>query len=320
MSRIKEEPNENLIVGFATADDAAIYKVRDDLALVQTLDFITPVVDDPFIFGQVAAANSLSDVYAMGGKPLTVMNICCFPSKGITTDALSKILEGGHSKIKEAEAALVGGHTIEDPELKYGLSVTGIIDPERVITNRNARVGDRIVLTKPLGTSLYISAFRAQKIDASAFARAIGSMVLLNRTASEIMLKYDVSACTDVTGFALSGHLLDVADASNVRIEIGFEKLPLFEDSLALARKGFLTRLTKSNRESYSKRISIDAKITDTEETILYDPQTSGGLLIFVRKDEAPTLLAELKKAGIKDAAIIGQVIDRGNPSIRVAP
>ncbi len=320
MSKIREVSDPNLIVGFATSDDAAVYKITEEIALVQTLDFITPLVDDPFTFGQIAAANSLSDVYAMGGKPLTAMNICCFPSEGIQKATLSRILEGGYEKVRESGAALVGGHTIEDQELKYGLSVTGIIDPRKAITNSNAKVGDRIILTKPLGTALYISAFRANMIDENALSHAVDSMILLNKTASELMLAHDAHACTDVTGFALSGHLLDIADASDVRIEVSFSALPTFESVFDIARKGLLTKLTKSNRETYSRRISIDAKITESEEIILYDPQTSGGLLIFVEEDHTDLLVSDLHGAGMRSSSIIGRVIESGHPSIRVAP
>ncbi|MEW5807042.1 MAG: selenide, water dikinase SelD [Acidobacteriota bacterium] len=320
MSRIKEEADPNLIVGFATADDAAVYKIKDDLAIVQTLDFITPVVDDPYIFGQIAASNSLSDVYAMGGKPLTAMNICCFPPRGIAKEALARILEGGHKKIKEAGASLVGGHTIEDQDLKYGLSVTGVIDPSRVISNMNARPGDRIILTKPLGTALYISAFRAGRITESQFSEAVESMIFLNKTASEIMLGYDVSACTDVTGFALAGHLLDVVDASHVGVEVSFSSLPLFEMSNDLAREGFSTRLTKNNKETQSRRLIIDAGLAENEEAVLYDPQTSGGLLIFIREDQAEGAMSELNRAGIFTASIIGIVTGKADTSIRIIP
>ncbi len=321
MSGIKDIPNPNLIVGFATSDDAAVYKIREDLAIVQTLDFITPLVEDPFIFGQIAAANALSDVYAMGGTPLTAMNICCFPSSKVKKETLAKILEGGFRKVEESGASLVGGHTIDDPDLKYGLSVTGIIDPQKVITNKGARISDRIILTKPLGTAMYIAAHRAKKVSDSEFAEVIDSMTTLNRRAGEIMLKYDVSACTDVTGFALSGHLLDVAEMSQVQIELKLSSLPIFKRALELpAKKKFPTRLTKNNQETYSCKVEVDPKVSESEEMILYDPQTSGGLLIFIKEDQADQIISDLKENGIQAASIVGVVKGSGKPTIHLLP
>lgn len=321
MSGIKDSHDPDLIVGFATSDDAAVYKINEDLAIVQTLDFITPLVEDPYIFGQIAAANALSDVYAMGGQPLTAMNICCFPAAKIKKEALGKILEGGHKKVEESGASLVGGHTIDDPDLKYGLSVTGIIHPQKVITNENARVSDRIILTKPIGTAMYIAAHRAKKITDSDFEVAIRSMTTLNRRASEIMRNYDVSACTDVTGFALAGHLLDVASNSQIQIELVLSAIPVFQRAFELAeKKKFPTRLTRDNREAYACKVKIDAKISESEEMILYDPQTSGGLLILVKDDQAGPLVSELKENGVEAASIIGRVEKSGKPSIKMIP
>jgi selenide, water dikinase len=311
----KSDPN--LLVGFETGDDAGVYRLTDDIALVQTVDYITPVVDDPFLFGQVAAANSISDVYAMGGRPLTAMNCCNFPAKNIDKVSLRRILEGGFSKIKEAGATLVGGHTVRDDELKYGLSVTGLIDPRRILTNAAARPGDHLVLTKPVGTGVIITGYRRGLASEDLLLRAVNWMAALNRVACEIMLEFDPHACTDVTGFGLSGHALGMAKGSQVRMRIRFEDVPKYEESLELIAQGVATSVTNSNMQVAQDSMTFSGPFTDDEKWLIVDPQTSGGLLISLPAEQAPRLVARLSERGNPIAAVIGEVVpDDGRPGL----
>jgi len=311
----KTDPN--LLVGFETGDDAGVYRLTDDLALVQTVDYITPVVDDPFLYGQVAAANSISDVYAMGGRPLTAMNLCNFPAKNIDRNSLRRILEGGFSKIKEAGATLVGGHTVRDDELKYGLSVTGLIDPRRILTNAAARAGDHLVLTKPVGTGVIITGYRRGLADEDLLLRAVNWMAALNRTACETMLEFDSHACTDITGFGLSGHALGMAKGSNVRMRIRFNDLPKYEESLDLIGQGVATSVTGSNLQVVQDYLTFSGNFTDEEKGLVVDPQTSGGLLISLPADQAPKLVGRLRERGNQVAAVIGEVVPSdGRPGL----
>ena len=303
----KTDPN--LLVGFETGDDAGVYRLTDDLALVQTVDYITPVVDDPFLFGQVAAANSISDVYAMGGRPLTAMNLCNFPAKNIDRISLRRILEGGFSKIREAGATLVGGHTVRDDELKYGLSVTGLIDPRRILTNAAARAGDHLVLTKPVGTGVIITGYRRGLADDDLLMRAVNWMAALNRTACETMLEFDSHACTDITGFGLSGHALGMARGSNVRMRIRFNDVPRYDESLDLIGQGVATSVTGSNLQVVQDYLTFSGNFTDEEKGLVVDPQTSGGLLISLPADQAPKLVGRLRERGNQVAAVIGEVV-----------
>ena len=303
----KTDPN--LLVGFETGDDAGVYRLTDDLALVQTVDYITPVVDDPYLFGQVAAANSISDVYAMGGRPLTAMNLCNFPAKNIDRISLRRILEGGFSKIKEAGATLVGGHTVRDDELKYGLSVTGLINPKRILTNAAARAGDHLVLTKPVGTGVIITGYRRGLADEDLLMRAVNWMAALNRTACETMLEFDSHACTDITGFGLSGHALGMARGSNVRMRIRFNDVPRYDESLDLIGQGVATSVTGSNLEVVQDYLTFSGSFTDEEKGLVVDPQTSGGLLISLPADQAPKLVSRLRERGNQVAAVIGEVV-----------
>jgi selenide, water dikinase len=303
----KTDPN--LLVGFETGDDAGVYRLSDDLALVQTVDYITPVVDDPFLYGQVAAANSISDVYAMGGRPLTAMNCCNFPAKNIDKASLRRILEGGYSKIKEAGATLVGGHTVRDDELKYGLSVTGVIDPKRIMTNAAARVGDHLVLTKPIGTGVIITGFRRGLVADELLERAVGYMAALNRVACETMLEFDPHACTDITGFGFAGHALGMAKASKVRMRLRFAAIPRYEESLELIAQGVATSVTQSNLQVVQESLAFAPGFSDEEKALVVDPQTSGGLFIALPADQAPALVARLRERGIAVAADIGEVI-----------
>jgi len=311
----KTDPN--LLVGFETGDDAGVYRLTDDLALVQTVDYITPVVDDPFLFGQVAAANSISDVYAMGGRPLTAMNCCNFPAKNIDKASLRRILEGGFSKIKEAGATLVGGHTVRDDELKYGLSVTGLIDPRRILTNAAARPGDHLVLTKPIGTGVIITGYRRGLASEDLLMRAVNWMAALNRTACETMLEFDSHACTDITGFGLSGHALGMAKASKVRMRFRFRDIPKYEESLDLIGQGIATSVTGSNMQVAQDAMTFSGTFSDDEKWLIVDPQTSGGLLITLPADQAPALVARLRERGNAIAAVIGEVVPAdGRPGL----
>ena len=316
--RAKADPN--LIVGFETGDDAGVYRLTDDLALVQTVDYITPVVDDPFQFGRIAATNALSDVYAMGGRPLTAMNLCNFPAKGIAKADLARILEGGQSAIDEAGATLVGGHTVRDDELKYGLSVTGLVDPRRVVTNAGARPGDRLVLTKPLGTGAIIGGWRRGQVSEDLMQRAVGWMSLLNRAACEAMLASGAHSATDITGFGLLGHALGMARGSGTRMRFRFADLPRYEESLALIAAGVGTVVTAGNAEAAAPFATWIGARRDAERTLLADPQTSGGLLIALPADAAPGLVSRLRAEGMTAAAVVGEVLPAadGGPGLEL--
>ena len=310
LTHLGKPDDPDLLVGFETSDDAGVYRVREDLALVQTVDLITPVCDDPYLFGQVAAANSISDVYAMGGRPLTVMNICCFPGTGVPDGVFEKILRGGYDKTREAGAVLVGGHTVRDAEMKYGLSVTGTIDPGRILRNAGARAGDALVLTKPIGTGLMIGGARKEIVDEAAFARALANMARLNAAAAELALEHGAGGCTDITGFGLAGHALGMARASNVAVRITWSALPRYEEALALAAQGVTTSVTASNRELAAGAIAFDAALDEPMRTLLFDPQTSGGLLIALPAARAGALVAALAARGETDAAVIGMALE----------
>jgi len=298
----------NLLVGYETADDAGVYKLTDELALVQTLDFFTPIVNDPYHFGRIAAANSLSDVYAMGGRPLTAMNIVCFPSKDMPKKVLKEILKGGLEKIHEAGALLVGGHSVDDQELKYGLSVTGLIHPARIITNRGAEVGDRLILTKPIGMGVIATAIKGKMASQSAINNLIEVASALNKKASEIMLKYSTHACTDITGFGLGGHLLEMARASKVEIAIYTDKIPFIPEAREYALTGLIPAGSYAIKHFCERSVEIDPSLETVLIDLIFDPQTSGGLLISLSPNMADTCLKELKEEGIK-AAFIAQVL-----------
>jgi selenide, water dikinase len=300
------------MVGRETSDDAGVYRLTNELALIQTLDFFTPVVNDPYDFGRIAAANALSDVYAMGGRPLTAMNIVCFPLKELSKVVLKDILRGGLEKIHEAGAALVGGHSVDDLELKYGLSVTGIVHPDRVITNAGAQPGDGLILTKPIGTGVLATAIKGGLLSDTATRHVTELMATLNKGAAEAMTRYPVNACTDITGFGLLGHALEVALASRVRIEITVESVPLLPEALELAAMGLIPAGSYSNRHYCTDHVQVPATTDPLHLDLLADAQTSGGLLIFLPLSLAPSLLDILHAEGILDAAIIGEVTEGG--------
>jgi selenide,water dikinase len=300
----------DLLVGINYMDDAAVYRLTDDIALVQTIDFFTPIVDDPFDFGRIAAANALSDVYAMGGKPLTAMNVVAFPIKKMDQNILKEILKGGYEKIQEAGALLVGGHSIEDNEIKYGLSVTGIVHPNEILTNADARPGDRLVLTKPLGTGIIATALKGGKASQEALAKITESMTTLNRVASEVTLEIGANACTDITGFGFLGHAVEMATASDVGISIHWQSVPFFPEAEEYASIGMVPGGTGRNREFASCRVESAGTIPPAIVDILYDAQTSGGLLISVAAEKAQGLLERLHSRGVQHAALVGEVME----------
>ena len=288
------------------------------MALVQTIDFITPVVNDPYDFGRIAAANALSDVYAMGGRPLTAMNVVCFPTQTMDKHILGEILRGGLQKIHEAGAVLVGGHSVEDREIKYGLSVTGVVHPDRVLTNAGARPGDALILTKPLGTGILATAIKAGLISPEAERVAIESMATLNKRAAELMASYPVHACTDITGFGLLGHALEMAVASNVSIAIKPQDAPLLPEALDLIQMGLVPAGSYANRDYCAHQIHHRRPIDPVLLDLLADAQTSGGLLIALSADQAQSMLADLHAHGVSHAAILGSVMTGGEGRIEI--
>jgi selenide,water dikinase len=298
----------NLLVGFNTADDAGVYKISEDTALIQTVDFFTPVVDDPYMFGQISAANSLSDIYAMGGRPVTAMNVTAFSPKVFSSEILVEILRGGFDKVAESGAVIVGGHTIVDEELKYGLSVTGLCHPQKIITNAGAKPGDRLILTKPLGTGIITTALKSGKDLGELTIRVCRNMAQLNRAASAAMQEIGVHACTDITGFGLLGHAYEMAKASSVGLIIHYPEAPVYEEALDLAGKGFVPGGTRSNQNFLKDIVRMPASISDLQQILLFDAQTSGGLLISVSVDRTDALISALKTQGVETIAIIGEV------------
>ena len=320
VNHLPEYPNERVLVGPKTFADAGIYKISDDLATVSTLDFFTPVVNNPYDYGQIAAANALSDVYAMGGKPLTAMNILCYPIKSLDRDIVVEILKGSADKVNEAEAVIIGGHTLQDSEIKYGLSVTGIIHPDRIVTNAGARAGDALVLTKPLGTGLIISAIKADKVLEEHINLATRSMVLLNKAASEAMLEVGVSACTDITGFGLMGHAYELAEASKVTLSFYAGRIPVFDGCERYVKMGLMPGVSKLSKKYLKNAIRINPKVREELVDVLFDAQTSGGLLISVPKGKAEILCTKLKERGALTFDVVGEVHQREDVSIVVTP
>lgn len=324
LSELPENTDPALLVGTETSDDAAVYKITDDKAIVQTIDFFPPVVDDPYTFGQIAAANALSDVYAMGGEPITALNVVAFPNC-LGTRVLAEILRGGADKVHEAGASLAGGHSINDEEPKYGLSVTGLIDPKKIRKNFGARPGDVIILTKPIGTGLVNTAVKGEMADKEAEAEAVASMRTLNKSTKRVLDDFDPHACTDVTGFSLAGHGREMAQASNVTIEFDFSMIPLIKNAVVYADEGLIPAGTYRNEDFLGDDIEFDtgdSDETDTVKALMFDPQTSGGLLISIASEKAPDLLTALagyegKGIGTRFAAV-GRVTEFNGRHIRV--
>ena len=295
-----------------TADDAAVYRLSDEIAMISTVDFITPPVDDPYWFGQISAANSISNVYSMGGKPLTALNVVMFPAQHLDMGFLKEILRGGYDKVMEAGACLVGGHTVDDEEPKYGLCVNGVIHPDRIITNAGSLPGDALILTKPLGSGVLFNAVRSGKLPFRELEKEIlPSLAALNDKAMEVALQYDLHACTDITGIGILRHLLEVAHGSDARILVNHRSLPFYPYALDMYKKGENTGSNKPNRAMVARHV-LDMQITlsGPEEELLYDPQTSGGLLFSVPKGQADEMLSKLHQNGVKAATCIGEVID----------
>lgn len=298
--------NPDVIVGVETSDDAGVFRLRNDLAIVNTVDFFTPIVDDPYTFGQIAAVNALSDVYAMGGEPKTALNIVCFPKGKMDIKVLGEILKGGGEKAREAGVAVVGGHSIIDDEIKYGMAITGVIHPDRILRNVGVQEGDALVLTKALGTGIISTALKKGKASKESVQAAIASMLTLNNTAAKVMRSYPVHACSDITGYGLLGHSLEMAAGSSVTLILESSKLPLLHRAPRMAEKGYLTGGCKRNREYLKDKITVDESIREGLVEVAFDPQTSGGLLIALPQRSAPKLVDELQANGLKAAATIG--------------
>ena len=309
----------NVIIGLDRADDAGVYQISDDLALIQTVDFFTPIVDDPYWFGQIAAANALSDVYAMGGTPKTAMNLVAFPADQMDLTILRQIIQGGIDKLKEAEVVLIGGHSVKDKELKYGLSVTGFIHPSRVLAKKNLRTGDRLVLTKPLGTGIVNTAIKANMAPTKLIDKVTRLMAVLNRDAAGIMTGFDISACTDVTGFGLLGHLAEMVCGSGMSVQVDSGQVPVIAEALEFASTGLIPAGAHKNREFREEMIAFGESVPRALQDALFDPQTSGGLLISVDENQADALVSALKDKGVGDAAQIGKIIHDPEEKIYVA-
>lgn len=310
--------DENVLVGLKRSDDAGVYRVSDDLALIQTVDFFTPVVDDPYLFGQIAAANALSDVYAMGGVPKTAMNLVAFPSEKLDLSILREILQGGLDKMAEAGVVLLGGHSIRDTEIKYGLSVTGFVHPDHVLVKNSPRLGDCLVLTKPLGSGVINTAAKAGLVPGDVYGETVEMMAALNHSAAGVMSDFDVSACTDITGFGLLGHLAEMVDGSGRGAKICSGQVPLARAALKLADMGFLPTAAYNNMEFRESMVRFSQSVQRCLKDLLFDPQTSGGLLIAVKADQAGALLDRLRERGVAQAACIGEITGGPDEKIHV--
>ncbi len=302
-----KEIDKNILVGFDLSDDAGVYKLSHELALVQTVDFFTPIVDDPYVYGQIAAANSLSDVYAMGGKPITALAIACF-SCSLDSEILVQILKGGEDKIKESNTALLGGHTVTDDEIKYGLSVTGVINPNKVVKNSESKPGDMLILTKSIGTGIITTAFKFDKITEDELKEAVTSMTLLNKSASEAMQEVGVNSCTDITGFGLLGHTMEMAQGSKVKMKIYSHMVPIMAGVLDLAEKDIVPGGAYSNMMYFEDGVEFKESVSKSMRIALFDPQTSGGLLISVPRERGDRLLELINSDINLRAEIIGEV------------
>ena len=317
LSKLPGFHDDNLIVGIETSDDAAIYKVTDEIAMIQTVDFFTPIVDDPYMFGQIAAANSLSDVWAMGGEPAVALNIVGFPNC-LDPAILGDILAGGAMKVKEAGAVLVGGHSVQDDEPKYGLCVSGFVHPDKIFKNYGCRPGDILVLTKQIGSGVVNTAIKADMASASAIREAQTVMASLNKKGKQLVEKYDVSACTDITGFGLLGHCVEMASASEVTFEIRVKDIAYFEDAISYAKMGLVPAGAYKNRGFSIGKVEAEG-IEEHYLDLLYDPQTSGGLLISVAPESLKDLLSDVQKAGMDTTvSVIGKVAGKSDKLIRL--
>jgi selenide,water dikinase len=319
LGKLARQHDPNVLVGFDTADDAGVYQLTPELALVQTVDFFTPIVDDPYTFGQIAATNSLSDVYAMGGRPISAMTLVCFPETGDIT-ILEQMLAGGLSKMIEAGCTVIGGHSIKDDEIKLGYSVTGTVHPSRVLANSGAKPGDRLIFTKAIGTGVISTAIKRGKAEIAWIREAVRAMTTLNKTAAEVVIAGDfaVNAMTDVTGFGLIGHVREVARGSGVSVRLFAGKVPLLEGALECVRRGYVPAGLKANRGFAESCVEYADDVPEDLRTLLYDPQTAGGLLISVGASDAERLVAQLSDAGVNGIEI-GEVVEKQKPLIAVS-
>jgi selenide,water dikinase len=317
LGKLARQQDPNVLVGFDTADDAGVYQLTPELALVQTIDFFTPIVDDPYTFGQIAATNALSDVYAMGGSPISSLAMVCFPEKG-DVEILEQILAGGLSKMMEANCTVIGGHSIRDPEIKFGYSVTGTIDPRRIFANSTALAGDALVFTKGIGTGVISTAIKRAQAEPAWIEGATISMTTLNKIAAEIAQRFNVHGMTDVTGFGLIGHAREMALGGKVSIRITAAQVPLLDGAMTCVERGFVPGGLTANRDFAECLVSYNDTVPANLRTLLYDPQTAGGLLISLPQEEAHHLVTELHAAGISSASHIGEVVASDKPSIDI--
>ena len=318
MSGLPKQPSDkNLIVGFDTADDAGVYRLRDDLAIVQTLDFFTRIVDDPYSYGQIAALNSINDVWAMAGTPLTAMAITCFPKKGVDPAILGEIMRGGLETLNKYGVTLIGGHSVDNKEIMFGYSVTGVIDPNKIATNSGARAGDVVILTKPIGTGIISTGIKWGKTSEVVASKSVETMLTPGRFAAEAMREFGVKGATDVTGFALVGHAWEMGKASQVTIELDSQAVPVLEGALELAAEGMLTSGDRTNREYVGTDVEVSDSISKETRNLLFDPQTAGGMLISVQSERASELLTRLRE-NYPHARVIGRVLERDDCSVRV--
>jgi selenide,water dikinase len=316
LSGLPKITDPRVLVNADTCDDAGVFKINDEFALVQSVDVFTPNVDDPYTFGQIAAANSLSDIYAMGGKPLTALSIIGFPIETLSYKLMNKMLRGGIDKMKEAGVMVIGGHSIKDNEIKFGFAVTGEINPKKIITNDKAKPDDVLVLTKPIGTGIVGFASQIDKASPSTLQTVSRSMVELNRAASDVMIEMGVTTATDITGFGLAGHLSEIVVQSGVTAEIYFDLIPVFDGVLALVKKGVISGGIERNREYASQFVVARDGINEEMQAVFYDPQTSGGLLISLNEDRGEELVSRLKQKGAEQAAIIGKIVSKSKGKI----
>ena len=318
LSGLPTQPkDDNLLVGFDTADDAGVYRLRDDLAIVQTVDFFTPIVDDPFVYGQIAALNSINDVWAMAGTPLTALAITCFPKQGVDPAILGEIMRGGLETLNNYGVILIGGHSVDSQQIMFGYAVTGVIDPGKIAANSGAQPGDVIILTKPIGTGVISTGIKFGKASAETVAGSVETMLTPGRFAAEAMREFNVKGATDVTGFALLGHAWEMARASNVQILIEPRSVPLLDGALELASQGLLTSGDKTNREYIGDDVQIDEAVDKSLVRLLFDPQTAGGMLIAVAEDTSKALLERLRE-NYQSAGVVGRVVEKSGPSIKV--
>lgn len=320
MESVPQTDNPNLLVGTETADDAGVYKISDDVALVQTVDVFTPILDDPYTFGQIVASNCMSDVWAMGGEVLTVLNLLGYPPKKMNTESAARLLQGIVDNVHKAGGVICGGHTWMDPEMRAGLAVTGVVHPDRIITNAGARPGDALILTKPIGGGILCFAAIQKEISDADVDPVVQSMIALNLPAAQVMAEVGVHACTDITGFSLLGHAVEIAEASKAGLEIHASQVPLFPKSEELAERNITLPLGKENERSFGNRIDFVPEINDTMKKVLFDPQTSGGLLISLEENKKELLLEKMRDKDVQSACCIGQVSEEPKGRIRILP